>query len=607
LGTASVYGQGKVHEGMDIKQYEWSMAGLNYPQTPGGDSVYAEPYNEVWHYNVDSLCRYMATDPNSAYTRGLMHYLFWTISIYTSEKQIKEIFRQMKAGAKKYNYPALNNDANYLEIFLPLHARIYKNGTVTKDELDNILNKMQEYSNRFHNTKAKKLAFFCDAYRICRLTNYNEYTFRYIPAILKLLEEVPVKDNSDYYYLYYFIGSDYLRFGDKERGVYYLKKALHSQPMRFSDRSDLRARTSLAEYFVEINRLDSADYYYRSLYDSPQMVRFRPIYDATAAGGIAGNLVKRGKYADALPLLERWLPEAERARLHSTLFGMYSDAFKCYIYKKQYNQAKAMLDSLRILLRYAHKSDIVMEIVPENSLPTEDLYELQARYFSYTGQSEEAQNCLDSMRIEKKKRMEKQSPLVIAYAEHDFFEKEKEIFQKEITAYKQNNHYLSITLVLILILLLITLYFYKKRQKAYQELASKSKEWAKERTLETVATEEEFNLIREAHELLSDGLFRDCELTLYSLAEKLSVNRNILSRAVNRVTGKHFNLFINEYRIKEAIQRIENTPRDNKNLYIDGLYQELGFNSPASFFRIFKQITGLSPGAFFRQIDKQDN
>jgi AraC-like DNA-binding protein len=60
---------------------------------------------------------------------------------------------------------------------------------------------------------------------------------------------------------------------------------------------------------------------------------------------------------------------------------------------------------------------------------------------------------------------------------------------------------------------------------------------------------------------------------------------------------------VNEYRIKEAIRLIENTPRENKNLYIDGLYQEVGFNSPAPFFRTFKQITGLSPCTFFRQID----
>lgn len=607
MGIIPVFGRGKVHKDLKIRKYEWSMAAPKYYRTPGGDSVFAAPYNEIWHYNVDSLCYHVVTDRNSFYTQELLYYHIWIVTIYTSEKQLDELFNKMKAAAKRYNYPLLGIEADYLRIFLPLYSSLHQNGKVTKEDLDDVLDKMQKYNTRFYkNNRTKRLAFLCHSYRLCRLADHNERMFKYIPAILHLQEQVNTKNNLHYYYLYYFVGNDFFRFGDRERGVYYLKKALHDKPLYFSDRADLRARATIAEYYAEINQLDSSDYYFRSLYDSRQDVRFRPIYDMIAAGGIACNLVKRNRYDEALPVLEHWLPEAERIKTYSMLFNMYSAACKCYIQKEQFSQAKAMIDSLRNLRTYLNNNDIIMEAIPKNNIPTENLYELIMFYFLNAGKSAEAWQYLDSIRIERNHRKQKQNPLLILQAELEFFENEKSNINRNAKLYMRSNHILSVILALTLASLLISIYFYKKKQKTYRNLAHKNEEWAKESALETLATEEEFDLIRRAHGLMSEGLFRDSELSLDSLAEKLSIHRNILSRAINRVTGKRFNLFINEYRVKEAIRMIENAPRENKNLYIDGLYQDLGFNSPASFFRIFKQITGLSPGAFFRQVCNED-
>jgi AraC-like DNA-binding protein len=590
-----------VYEGLEIRKYEWSMAAFNYPRTPGGDSVYAVPYNEVWYFNIDSLCYHMATNRNSRYTKSLVHYHLWEITNYTSEKQLEEIYDKMKAAAKKYNYPSLSEEADYRKIQMQLFSTLTSKGNITNEEMDNVLGKIQEHNKRFKpNDKVRALVSLCDSYRISRLTDHNDLAFLYVPIILKLLEQVSFEDNPDYYYLYFFIGNDYYRFGDKEQGVYYLKKALHDDPVRFSDRSDLRARVALAEYFVGKNMLDSSDYYYRSLYDSPQMVRFRPIYDAVAAGGIAYNLVRRGDYDKALPLLERWLPEARRMRVVRVQFNMYVAAGWCYLANKQYERAKAMTDSLRSLAEPARNIDIIEEVIPKNNLSTENIYGLLSDYHLLTGNTVLARQYLDSMRTEETRRRETQTPLTILHAEHKAYNDEKELINHLAETYKTNNHRLLVILGIALALLSLIAYLYKKQREAYHKLV-KSREWAKQRTLETVATAEELDIVHRAHELMNDGLFRDSELTLQSFATKLSIHRNVLSRAVNRVTDKRFNLFVNEYRIKEAIRMIENAPRGNKNLYIDGLYEELGFSNPASFFRVFKQITGLPPGAFFRQ------
>jgi YesN/AraC family two-component response regulator len=91
-----------------------------------------------------------------------------------------------------------------------------------------------------------------------------------------------------------------------------------------------------------------------------------------------------------------------------------------------------------------------------------------------------------------------------------------------------------------------------------------------------------------------NGAFKNSELTLDILAQKIHVNRNSLSHAINAVTGKNFNSFVNEYRIKEALRIISKTP----NPYMEELYAQVGFRSRTSFYRTFKQITGLSPREF---------
>ncbi|MDR1224329.1 MAG: hypothetical protein LBL07_15830 [Tannerella sp.] len=41
---------GQVHEGLEIREYPWRMHALDYPRTPGGDSVFVTAYNEVWYF-----------------------------------------------------------------------------------------------------------------------------------------------------------------------------------------------------------------------------------------------------------------------------------------------------------------------------------------------------------------------------------------------------------------------------------------------------------------------------------------------------------------------------------------------------------------------------
>lgn len=93
---------------------------------------------------------------------------------------------------------------------------------------------------------------------------------------------------------------------------------------------------------------------------------------------------------------------------------------------------------------------------------------------------------------------------------------------------------------------------------------------------------------------------RNPELTLNSLAEKLLLTTHELSRLINQGLKKSFNDFINERRVAEVIQKMQDPAFDEFTL--EGIAFDSGFNSPSTFHRAFKQVTGKTPAAYKKQL-----
>jgi putative ABC transport system permease protein len=83
------------------------------------------------------------------------------------------------------------------------------------------------------------------------------------------------------------------------------------------------------------------------------------------------------------------------------------------------------------------------------------------------------------------------------------------------------------------------------------------------------------------------------ELSLSSLAEKLELGPHELSRIINTVLKKSFNDFVNEYRVVDVVQKMQDPAYDHITLL--GIAFESGFNAKTTLNRNFKQITGKSP------------
>ncbi|SMC57673.1 helix-turn-helix domain-containing protein [Pedobacter nyackensis] len=102
-------------------------------------------------------------------------------------------------------------------------------------------------------------------------------------------------------------------------------------------------------------------------------------------------------------------------------------------------------------------------------------------------------------------------------------------------------------------------------------------------------------------EVLMQGekLYKDPDLNLDELAQRLNVNANILSQVINAIENKNFFDYINEQRIAEFIE-ISVLPENRKFTFL-ALAYEVGFNSKTSFNRNFKSITGQTPTMYLKE------
>ncbi|MBN1990403.1 MAG: helix-turn-helix transcriptional regulator [Bacteroidales bacterium] len=89
------------------------------------------------------------------------------------------------------------------------------------------------------------------------------------------------------------------------------------------------------------------------------------------------------------------------------------------------------------------------------------------------------------------------------------------------------------------------------------------------------------------------------ELTLTKLSDELAVTPDYLSGILNGRLNMNFFDFVNHYRIEEFKKQCCNP--QNSNLTLVSIAYDCGFNSKATFNRVFKKATGITPSEFTKQ------
>ncbi len=89
------------------------------------------------------------------------------------------------------------------------------------------------------------------------------------------------------------------------------------------------------------------------------------------------------------------------------------------------------------------------------------------------------------------------------------------------------------------------------------------------------------------------------DLNLSDLADNLNLNRAQLSQIINSGFDKNFNDFVNEYRVNAVKDKFASG--DHKQLSLLGIAFDCGFNSKATFNRVFKKLTNTSPTEYLNK------
>jgi AraC-like DNA-binding protein len=123
---------------------------------------------------------------------------------------------------------------------------------------------------------------------------------------------------------------------------------------------------------------------------------------------------------------------------------------------------------------------------------------------------------------------------------------------------------------------------------------------------ETGLPDEKIRQVKEAitKALEVNGLYLDPELNLQKLAKAINTSPAIASAVINSSFRKSFRNLVNEYRVEKVKLRLKD-PASGR-LSILGIAYECGFNSEASFYRIFKSATGISPKEYIKQLPSSE-
>ncbi|MDR3267760.1 MAG: tetratricopeptide repeat protein, partial [Tannerella sp.] len=189
--------------------------------------------------------------------------------------------------------------------------------------------------------------------------------------------------------VYFILGEAYFKFRDYEHAIPLLEKAVRDSVTGFTDRSNLRARNTPGIYYAEKGDFEEAGKWFRSMLESPDMVKYRPMYDCIAICNMADMMNDRGQYERSLPLFQAALPVALADRDFRFASGITVNMGECYLAMGNLKKVKEMIDTTFVYI------DRSLEPGVHHSRLTE-LYPLMSRYYARLGNAERSIAYMDS-------------------------------------------------------------------------------------------------------------------------------------------------------------------------------------------------------------------
>jgi tetratricopeptide (TPR) repeat protein len=238
-------------------------------------------------------------------------------------------------------------------------------------------------------------------------------------------------------------------------------------------------------------------------------------------------------------------------------------------------------------------------------------YKLYANYYANSGSYQEAFQYTQKYIVLKDSIFNKEKFKIVEElnTKYETSQKEEELlFANELL--KKNKWTiitLSITGFLLITLLFLGFKYSQKKRKANIELVKRNKELSELKKQShrkgngvRLTTEKIDSIMIEMKNLMEvKKIYREEDLTLNILADRIGTNREYLSQILNNVICKNFNDYVNDFRIEEAKNILwKEARKTNQQLTMLAIANAVGFKNTSTFNPLFKQATGLTPSEY---------
>lgn len=370
-----------------------------------------------------------------------------------------------------------------------------------------------------------------------------------------------------------------------------------------------------SDVYLNQNKTDSAIIYYRKSIHYPKENEFEDKHrNAFIYLSLGRAFITLNEYDSARMYLNKALNIYSETHTEIFINDVNLYLGELALKEKQYLLAINLIEGS---LLYFKKSNMTLELL--NSL------QLLNEAYSALGQVEKAYSYLneynhleDSIAIVDQK---------IEYTNKQFLEKIKHIEQQKSSLsdnLEDSKQKLQIYFIIILIIIGVVvfisyryLYYKKLNQQNFlkiQELTEQALKTNTDVKLKETVSPKPVHTIKEEVKVKISGAFKNWiqkeqylnPITIEEISKKLNTNQKYLSAVINEEYGQNFTDLINELRISYLLKKLQ-TDKSLRLYSVVSLSQHLGFKSKSTFYKIFKEHTGMTPSVYIHKIATQKN
>ncbi len=288
------------------------------------------------------------------------------------------------------------------------------------------------------------------------------------------------------------------------------------------------------------------------------------------------------KSLDSLDKASLYLSSAissfKKLELNNYLLGAYNSMAELYITKNDSDSLNFVIGNICILVKEVNDYYILS-----------DSYKILSEYYELSGQHKKTIECLKKLSVIADSLNSKEFAFITSSLHFKYSTNKKDQLIALQSKIINDNSITKIVLISSsLILIPVTTTLLLRRRVKSKQRKPKSRNIDKDlyRNIEICM-----------NQFLESKLFTDPNINIESLAQKCHTNRSYLSYFIHEKYGLHFNAFINQLRIKEALNILSDNP---KNFPLKELYIRLGYKSYSVFNDSFKNQVGITPAIYLK-------